>query len=129
MGGSPLWPRHISATPDRAPPYVGAIVAGHTYERVAHVVEGIPIVQAGSLGQAFARVDLVVDRQTKRVVSARPLAPRRLCASEDPGTGACGPPGSGARQTYEGRDATRIRLRPASMQETFARGGLLVDAP
>jgi 5'-nucleotidase len=108
---------------------VGAIVAGHTYERVAHVVEGIPIVQAGSLGQAFARVDLVVDRQTKRVVSARPLAPRRLCASEDPGTGACGPPGSGARQTYEGRDATRIRLRPASMQETFARGGLLVDAP
>ena len=100
---------------------VDAIVAGHTHERVAHVVEGIPIVQAGSLGQAFARVDLVVDRQTMRVVSARPLPPRRLCASEDPGTGACRPPGSGARPTYEGHEVTPDPAIERAMAPELAR--------
>jgi 5'-nucleotidase len=54
---------------------VDAIVAGHTHERLAHVVEGIPIVQAGALGLAFARVDLTVDRRAGRVVARNPSRP------------------------------------------------------
>ena len=100
---------------------VDAIVAGHTHERVAHVVQGIPIVQAGSLGQAFARVDLDVDRRTLRVVAARPLPPRRLCSWEDPATGTCRAPGSGVRPTYEGHDVTADAAVERAMAPELAR--------
>ena len=66
---------------------VDAIVAGHTHAAVAHVVAGIPIVQAHSRGAAFARLDLTVERGAG-VVSARIFAPQALCATVGP-DGAC----------------------------------------
>ena len=62
---------------------VDAIVAGHTHAAVAHQVGGIPIVQAYSLGRAFARLDLTVERGG-RVMSARVFAPQILCAAVGP---------------------------------------------
>jgi 5'-nucleotidase len=116
---------------------VDAIVAGHTHERLGHVVEGIPIVQGGALGQAFARVDLVFDRRTTRVVSARPLPPRQLCAWEDPATGACREAGGGVRPTYEGQEVIADTAVQRAMAPELARVralqaqplGVVLDAP
>ena len=59
---------------------VDVIAAGHTHEAVAHLVEGIAIVQAQPRGQAFARVDLTIDRVSKRVNAVKLFAPQPICA-------------------------------------------------
>ena len=51
------------------------IVAGHSHAAVAHVVAGIPIVQAYSRGAAFARLDLTVERGEGGRVGAPLRAP------------------------------------------------------
>ncbi|MFK7990613.1 MAG: bifunctional UDP-sugar hydrolase/5'-nucleotidase [Sandaracinaceae bacterium] len=76
---------------------VDAIVAGHTHRGVAHVVDGVPIIESFSYGRAFGRVDLTVDRRAGRVVDVRVHAPRDLCAAGRLDHGDC-VPGS-----YEGR--------------------------
>ena len=77
---------------------VDAIVGGHSHAAVAHVVAGIPIIQAYSRGAAFARLDLTVGRG-EGVVSARVFAPQGLCAAVGP-DGDCA--ASGATPRYEG---------------------------
>ena len=57
---------------------VDAIVAGHSHAPIGHKVEGIPITEAYSNGRAFGRIDLVVDRTRKSVVSTRSFPPRDL---------------------------------------------------
>ena len=44
---------------------VDVIAAGHTHGGLAHMVDGIGIIQPFSRGQSFGRVDLVVDRRTQ----------------------------------------------------------------
>ncbi len=78
---------------------VDAIVAGHSHAAVAHEVAGIPIVQAYSVGRAFARVDLTVARGVG-VVSTRVFAPQALCAAVGP-DGSCAA-GGVAPASYEG---------------------------
>ncbi len=39
-----------------------AIVAGHTHAGMAHVIDGVPVVESFSSGRAFSRIDLVVER-------------------------------------------------------------------
>lgn len=70
---------------------VDAIVAGHTHQAVAHVVDGIPIVESYSYGRSFGRIDLMVDRTTGRVVETRVHAPRDLCESGSADEGDCVP--------------------------------------
>ena len=77
---------------------VDAIVAGHSHAAVAHEVAGIPIVQAYSVGRAFARVDLTVARGVG-VVSTRVFAPQALCAAVGP-DGSCAA-GGVAPASYE----------------------------
>ena len=62
---------------------VDAIVAGHSHAAVAHEVAGIPIVQAYSMGRAFARLDLTVERGNG-VMSTRIFSPQALCAAVGP---------------------------------------------
>jgi 2',3'-cyclic-nucleotide 2'-phosphodiesterase (5'-nucleotidase family) len=84
---------------------VDAIVAGHAHSGMAHEVSGIAIIEAYMGGRAFGRVDLVVDRSTRRVLEHRIFAPRDLCARVDPGTNRCDPEGSSSgriRAEYEG---------------------------
>ena len=76
---------------------VDAIVAGHTHQAVAHVVNGIPIVESYSYGRAFGRIDLVVDRTTGRVVEATVHPPKDLCESGSADAGDC------VTGSYEGR--------------------------
>ncbi len=77
---------------------VDAIVAGHSHAAVAHIVAGIPIIQAYSRGAAFTRLDLTVEREAG-VVSARVFAPQGLCAAIGP-DGDCA--AGGATPHYEG---------------------------
>lgn len=47
---------------------VDVIVAGHTHQGVAHVVNGVAVIQSYANGRAFGRVDLTIDRAAGRVV-------------------------------------------------------------
>ena len=96
---------------------VDAIVAGHSHAAVAHVVAGIPIVQAYSRGAAFARLDLTVERG-EGVVSARLFAPQALCATVGP-DGACA--GGGAPPRYEGAPVEPDRSVTAAMRPELER--------
>ncbi len=68
---------------------VDVIAAGHTHQGLAHEVEGVAIIQGYSHGRAFGRVDLTIDRSTGRVLQHRLLAPRDVCARQDPATQSC----------------------------------------
>ncbi|MEP7122474.1 MAG: bifunctional UDP-sugar hydrolase/5'-nucleotidase [Byssovorax sp.] len=50
------------------PGAVQAIVAGHSHKSIAHEVAGIAIIQSGSYGAAFGRVDFTVDPATGKVL-------------------------------------------------------------
>ncbi len=84
---------------------VDAIVAGHAHSGMGHEVAGIAIIESYMGGRTFGRIDLIVDRATRRVVQHRIFAPRDLCARVDPGTARCDPEGSSSgrvRAEYEG---------------------------
>lgn len=68
---------------------VDAVVAGHTHAGVAHQVAGVAIVEGLSLGTAFSRVDLHLNRRTKRVIRAHPFAPQEVCAYQAADSGDC----------------------------------------
>ncbi len=73
---------------------VDAIVAGHTHQGVAHVVHGIPVIESFANGRAFGRIDFVVDRASRRVVSRTVHRPHGVCgdphrADPDPDPDAC----------------------------------------
>src|SRR5687767_5699963 len=78
---------------------VDAIVAGHAHSGMAHEVAGIAIIEAYMGGRAFGRIDIVVDRASRRVVEHRIFPPRDLCARVDPGTLRCDPEGARDRKS------------------------------
>ncbi len=117
------------------PGLVDAIVAGHTHSAMAHEVNGIPIVEANALGQAFSRIDLTIDRRTGRRIASRPFAPQDLCLVVDPGTEAC-PPTNDARiraarvpAQYEGQAVQADRSIDAAMAPQMARVKAMRDQP
>ncbi len=106
---------------------IDVIVAGHTHAGLAHEVNGVPIIQANALGQSFGRVDVKVDRRTRRRVEAHLYAPRELCTAVYPGREAC-PPTDDAdvRATrvpamYEGRVVASDPAIAAAMAPELAR--------
>lgn len=129
-------PRSVSSCDDpsevfdlaRAMPrgLVDAFVAGHTHAALAHEVNGIPIVEANALGQAFSRIDLAIDRRTRGPISSRPYPPRELCLVVDPGTESCAPASEGVRAArvparYEGREVLADPAIAAAMAPQMAR--------
>jgi 5'-nucleotidase len=110
------------------PGLVDAIVAGHSHAVVAHRVAGIPIIESFSAGRAFGRIDLVVDRDSKRVVDARLFQPQELCAHVDAAGRGCAASGLVAR--YEGRDVVADEtivqaMAPALQRVRLRRAGVL----
>lgn len=63
---------------------VDAIVAGHTHQAVAHIVNEVPIIESYAYGRAFGRIDLLVDRGTGAVRLGELHAPRDLCSARPP---------------------------------------------
>lgn len=78
-----------------APGAVDVIVAGHTHQGMAHVVDGIAVIESFSYGRAFGRVDVTFDRRTREIVGRRIFAPTEICRADD-----C------AEARYEGRTIT-----------------------
>jgi 2',3'-cyclic-nucleotide 2'-phosphodiesterase (5'-nucleotidase family) len=87
---------------------VDVIVAGHTHAGMAHQVDGIAITEAYSNGRAFGRIDLSIDRRTRKVLGRRSFPPRDLCERVDAVTKACGSGSDGALvpAEYEGAPVT-----------------------
>ncbi len=102
------------------PGLVDVIVAGHTHARVAHVVNGIAIIESHATGIAFGRVDLTVDRQTGRVVTAEVRPPRDMCARPE---GTCEP------GVYEGAPVVPDAAMQRLLAPAFERARELRDAP
>ena len=96
---------------------VDGIVAGHSHRALAHVVAGIPIVQAWSWGRAFARLDLTVERGAG-VVSVRPFPPRAVCAAVAP-DGSCAT--DGVAPSYEAAPVRPDASIVAAMQPELDR--------
>jgi 5'-nucleotidase len=106
---------------------VDIIVAGHAHSGMAHQVAGIAIIESYMGGRTFGRVDLVIDRATRRIAEKRIFAPRDLCARVDPGTTRCDPEGSSrarVRAEYENAvvapDATITRTIAPAVQAAEA---------
>lgn len=78
---------------------VDAIVAGHTHAGVAHVVNGIPIIESYSYGRAFGRVDLEV-QPGRGVIGFAMHRPRDVCETGSFTSGDC------VAGAYEGRAVT-----------------------
>ena len=78
-----------------------AVVAGHTHAGLAHLINGVPVIESLWGGRAFGRMDLSVAPATKHVVGVRLFPPQELCA-----TAGCGEAGAAAQREardYEGR--------------------------
>jgi 2',3'-cyclic-nucleotide 2'-phosphodiesterase (5'-nucleotidase family) len=56
---------------------VDHILAGHTHQGIAHVVNGIAISEGYSRATAFSRVDLTVDRRTGKPTSRKIFPPKQ----------------------------------------------------
>lgn len=109
---------------------VDVIAAGHTHAGLAHLVDGIAIVQPFARGQAFGRVDVVVDRQAHRVSRTQLFAPRDVCAQHDPATTACVQTTTAAVPAmYEGRVVTPDPAIVAAMAPARARVAALRATP
>jgi 5'-nucleotidase len=61
---------------------VDVIAAGHTHGEIAHLVDGIGIIQPFSRGGSFGRVDVVFDRRTRHVARIQPLAPQQIVPAQ-----------------------------------------------
>ena len=88
------------------PGLVNVVASGHTHQGMAHVVNGVAVVEAFSGGRAFSRVDLTISRTGRPLVSTHIFPPRDLCAREDPAAHTCDPAapvGGMVTADYEGR--------------------------
>ena len=117
---------------------VDVIAAGHTHAALAHQVNGIAIIQPFSRGQAFGRVDIVLDRTRRKVSRMELFPPRQVCAQQNPKTETCVPPTESAAPTqYEGRAVTPDPVIVRAMEPALERVhqlqattlGISLDAP
>ena len=61
------------------PGLIDAVVGGHDDGPLAHMVGAVPVIEGVRYGRAFGRVDLVIDKATKRVAAARPYPTHAIC--------------------------------------------------
>ena len=89
---------------------VDVLIAGHTHAGMAHLVNGVPVIESYAGGRAFGRVDLRLRRDgagaggALRVVATDVHPPREICAAVVTGTTTCDPRNEGTREpaSYEG---------------------------
>lgn len=93
---------------------VDVVTAGHTHKGVAHLVNGVAVVEGYCCGTAFSRVDLSVDRTTKKVSGERIFPPHDVCPGR--ATAANCQPGE-----YEGKPVVADTRVAAVLREALAR--------
>ena len=122
--------REIFAVAQALPPgLVDVIAGGHTHQGVAHRVNGIAVIQAFADGRAFGRVDLRVDRRSRRVLEARIQPPRFLCGhalsdpERSPVSGPCDP------GSYDGQPVRRDERVARVLSDDVRRAATLQNRP
>ena len=68
---------------------VDHIIAGHSHQGIAHIVNGIAVTSAYGKTYAFSRVDFAIDRNTGEVVSRDIFPPQLNCPALNVSTGDC----------------------------------------
>ncbi|HET7506218.1 MAG TPA: 5'-nucleotidase C-terminal domain-containing protein [Kofleriaceae bacterium] len=63
---------------------VDVIVGGHTHAGVAHMIDGVAVIESFSSGRAFGRVDVQIDADGK-LAGVHIDRPHRLCAADKDG--------------------------------------------
>lgn len=58
---------------------VDHIVSGHTHQNIAHVVNGISITSGVARTVTFGRTDIIVDRETGKIIDRQVFPPRAPC--------------------------------------------------
>jgi 2',3'-cyclic-nucleotide 2'-phosphodiesterase (5'-nucleotidase family) len=105
------------------PGLVDAIIGGHTHQKVAHRVNGIPIIQGGKNGESLARLDLTVDRAGGKVLNSSLKPPVEICR-RSAGASSC------ENTTYEGQpiinDPQVARIVEAAFQVSNTRRNELI---
>lgn len=85
---------------------VDHIVAGHTHDPIAHIVNETSITSSIARTMTFSRTDFVVDRDSGDIVSRTVFPPQTPCPWLDPEDGSCAwESGNGVvRPVYEGHE-------------------------
>lgn len=99
------------------------VVAGHTHAGIAHVIEGVPVIESLWGGRAFGRMDLSIDRETRRVVSVQLFPPHDLCPTQHCSAS------SPAPAEYEGRPVLPDPATIDAMQSELERVRRLQSVP
>lgn len=70
-----------------------AVVAGHTHQQIAHLVNGTPVMQSWALGRYFGVIELAIDPKTKKVIPGRTQINSgiEICETWDIETKSCDP--------------------------------------
>ena len=87
---------------------VDHIVAGHTHDRIAHIVNDISITSGIARTISFGRTDFEIDRNTGEIINRKVFPPQYPCpwVSNTDGTCAWDDTGNVSRAVYEGRPVT-----------------------
>ena len=103
--------RFLEALP---PGTIDAYFGGHTHAQMRHFVNGVPAVQSLPFSNEFSTIEIWVDPEAGRVVSARSMMrkPTMICASVYSGTDRCDPRDAPAGATlvprvFEGKTIVR----------------------
>ncbi len=96
---------------------VDHIIAGHSHQGIAHIVNGIAITSSYAKTFAFSRVDFSIDRATGRVVGRKIFPPQINCPAFSRSSGECVWESTDSTTTvlatYEGRT---VRPLPAVIE-------------
>lgn len=76
---------------------VDGVVAGHTHQFMANMVDGVPVIESGAYGLAFGRFELDVDPLAHRVVGAHLFPTQAVCRDVLADTGSCVPASTNPR--------------------------------
>ena len=90
---------------------VDVIAAGHSHQAMAHDVSGVAIVEAYATGRSFSRVDLIVNRSTRRLAGKRIFPAQDLCGRENAATHTCDPAATRGAALVSARYENRV-VRP-----------------
>jgi 2',3'-cyclic-nucleotide 2'-phosphodiesterase (5'-nucleotidase family) len=74
---------------DLPPDLVDQIIGGHIHRGIAHEVNGIAITSSYSRTDAFGRVDYVINRADRSVISRKIFPPQKICGYVDNTNGDC----------------------------------------
>lgn len=68
---------------------VDQIIAGHFHDGIAHEINGIAVTSSYSRGNFFGRVDHVINRSDRSLISRKIYPPHRICGYVDNTSGDC----------------------------------------